>query len=60
MSHLKAFRATQRNAYGYTIEDDCQRETLSYAIGYARTPGYLNYPGKAWSVLIRVAVQEEG
>lgn len=57
MSHLKAFRATARNAYGYTIEEDSQREGEVFAIGYARTPGYLNYPGKTWSVLIRTALQ---
>jgi hypothetical protein len=56
---LKAFRATQKQAFGYTIENDPSFDNRLCAIGYARTHGYLNYPGKNWSVLIRSAISEE-
>ena len=56
LSHLKAFRSSQKQPFGYTIETDGSKQEC--AIGFARTSGYLNYPGKSWTVLIRSEVGE--
>jgi hypothetical protein len=51
-THLKSFRLLSQNPHGYSVEEDKMAENQTFAIGYARTQGYINYKGKGWSVLI--------
>lgn len=51
-SQLISFRKTATTRTGFVMEKDPQTQ-MAYATGYARTPGYNNYRGKGWSVLIR-------
>lgn len=57
-AHLKAFRMLNRNHHGHTLEEDSNENNETFAIGYAKTQGYINYRGKGWSVLIRQSLQE--
>lgn len=44
-SHLNAFKQLDRNEYGYTLEKDPSENNDEFAIGYAKTQGYINYKG---------------
>jgi hypothetical protein len=51
-THLKSYRLLSQNPHGYSVEEDKIAENHTFAIGYARTQGYINYKGKGWGVLI--------
>lgn len=50
-SHLKAFRMAESTQSGYVVETNSQDQE-EYAIGFAKNPGYNNYKGKGWSILV--------
>lgn len=54
---LKSFKTLDFKASGFMIER-MESDGKSHAIGYARTPGYNSYKGKAWLVMV-IRKQEE-
>jgi hypothetical protein len=51
-SQLDSFRLANSGRNGFVVERDPE-EKINYSSGYAHTPGYNNYRGKGWSVIIR-------
>lgn len=58
-THLKSFRLLSQNSYGYSVEEDKLADNQHFAIGYARTQGYISYKGKGWSVLIMQKIESQ-
>ena len=59
MAHLKVFKMLAKNSHGNNVEEDPKCDNEPFAIGYARTQGYINYRGKGWSVIIKQSLNEE-
>jgi hypothetical protein len=51
-SQLDSFRLANSGRNGFVVERDPE-EKINYSSGYSHTPGYNNYRGKGWSVIIR-------
>jgi hypothetical protein len=51
-AQLESFRLANSGQNGFVVERDPE-EKIQYSSGYAHTPGYNNYRGKGWSVIIR-------
>lgn len=51
-SQLDSFRLANSGRNGFAVERDPE-EKINYSSGYSHTPGYNNYRGKGWSVIIR-------
>ena len=55
--HLRAFKELNQGKSGHLNEKDSESNKL-YSIGFCRTKGYNNYPGKGWSVIIKRPLNE--
>jgi hypothetical protein len=51
-SQLESFRLANSGKSGFVVENDPEAK-VPFSSGYAHTPGYNNYRGKGWSVIIR-------
>ena len=56
-AHLKAFKELSQGKSGHLIEVD-SNDDKKYSIGFCKTKGYITYPGRGWSVIIRRLEEE--
>ncbi len=57
-ANLRTYKLLDSGVSGFTNELIHERH-VEYTIGYAKTPGYNNYRGKGWSVLVMRQTQSD-